>query len=135
MVLPEKNLSSPPPQKKKKAVGLALSVRKNSGLARPKKKELAPFEIENRGASVIGQGQPLVQPVQAEGADSVGSGAGSEQPSLGPCPPVAARPTDVLGGGWACAAQDQVRCVHLRTSTVSGVVGSPASHRVSNKQP
>ena len=57
MVLPEKNLSSPPPQKKKKAVGLALSVRKNSGLARPKKKELAPFEIENRGASVIGQGQ------------------------------------------------------------------------------
>ena len=57
MVLPEKNLSSPPPQKKKKAVGLALSVRKNSGLARPKKKELAPFEIENRGASVIRQGQ------------------------------------------------------------------------------
>ena len=38
-------------------MGLALSVRKNSGLARPKKKELAPFEIENRGASPIGQGQ------------------------------------------------------------------------------
>ena len=62
MVLPEKNLSSPPPQKKK-ALGLALSVKKNSGLARPKKKELAPFEIENRGASYtcIGQGQPVVQ--------------------------------------------------------------------------
>ena len=57
MVLPEKNLSSPPPQKKRKALGLALSVKKNSGLARPKKKELAPFEIENRGASPIGQGQ------------------------------------------------------------------------------
>ena len=62
MVLPEKNLSSPPPQKKKKAVGLALSVRKNSGLARPKKKELAPFEIENRGASPIGQGQAVLTP-------------------------------------------------------------------------
>ena len=66
MVLPEKNLSSPPPQKKKKAVGLALSVRKNSGLARPKKKELAPFEIENRGASVIRQGQPIM-PVHRSG--------------------------------------------------------------------
>ena len=57
MVLPEKNLSSPPPQKKRKALGLALSVKKNSGLARPKKKELAPFEIENRGASPIRQWQ------------------------------------------------------------------------------
>ena len=38
MVLPEKNLSSPPPQKKRKALGLALSVKKNSGLARAKKK-------------------------------------------------------------------------------------------------
>ena len=57
MVLPEKNLSSPPPQKKRKALGLALSVKKNSGLARPKKKELAPFEIKNRGASPIRQGQ------------------------------------------------------------------------------
>ena len=61
MVLPEKNLSSPPPQKKRKALGLALSVKKNSGLARPKKKELAPFEIKNRGASPIRQGQALIE--------------------------------------------------------------------------
>ena len=46
-----------PSAEKKKALGLALSVKKNSGLARPKKKELAPFEIKNRGASPIRQGQ------------------------------------------------------------------------------
>ena len=41
-----KKLELAPSTEKRKALGLALSVKKNSGLARPKKKELAPFEIK-----------------------------------------------------------------------------------------
>ena len=52
-----KKVELAPSAEKKKALGLALSVKKNSGLARPKKKELAPFEIKNRGASPIRQWQ------------------------------------------------------------------------------
>ena len=56
MVLPEKNLSSPPPQKKK-GPGASPFCEKKLWPSTREKKELAPFEIENRGASFIRQGQ------------------------------------------------------------------------------
>ena len=53
----QKKFGLAPSAEKTKALGLALSVGKNSGLGRPEKNELAPSETENRGASPIRQGQ------------------------------------------------------------------------------
>ena len=57
MVLPEKNLSSPPPQKKRKALGLALSVKKNSGLARAKKKSSPLLKSKTVGLALLARGK------------------------------------------------------------------------------